>query len=126
MRAPFACLLLAIAMLTAADPKADAADQTLELTVGEQAAIELEENPSTGYRWAIDAKAGVNASMLRIDDRGFSRDGSGKPLLGAPGIHRWSIKAVSAGSASVTFVYQRSWEATAIRTHRVTVQAKAR
>ncbi|QWG24654.1 protease inhibitor I42 family protein [Bradyrhizobium sediminis] len=125
-RAPLACLLLAAAMLAATATEADAADQTLQLTVGQQATVELEENPSTGYRWTIDAKSGVNASILRISDRGFSQNADGKRLLGAPGIHRWSIAATSAGSASVTFVYQRSWEATSVRRHQVTVQAVAR
>jgi inhibitor of cysteine peptidase len=115
MRVPLACLLLATAlMMAAAGVGADAADQTLELRVGQQATIELEENPSTGYRWTIDARAGANASILRIEDRGFSRKASGQRPLGAPGIHRWSIAATSAGSASVTFVYQRSWEAAAV------------
>jgi len=126
MRTPLACLLLAAAIMVAADVGADAADQTLQLAVGQQATVELEENPSTGYRWTIDAKADVNASILRIDDRGFSQDAGGKRLLGAPGIHRWSIAATSAGSARVTFVYARSWEAAPVRRHQVTIQAVAR
>jgi inhibitor of cysteine peptidase len=126
MRTPIVCLLLAAGMMAAAGVGADAADQTLKLRVGQRATIELEENPSTGYRWTIDAKAGVNASILRIEDRGFSQAANGQRPLGAPGIHRWSIAATSAGSASVTFVYQRSWEATAVRSHQVMIQAAAR
>ncbi len=126
MGAALARLLLAAAMMAAAVAGAGAADQTLKLAVGQQATIELEENPSTGYRWVVDAKASVNASILRIHDRGFSQKAGGKPLLGAPGIHRWSIEATSAGSASVTFVYGRSWEATPVRTHLVVIQAVAR
>ena len=113
-------------MMAAAVAGAGAADQTLKLTVGQAATIELEENPSTGYRWVVDPKASVNASILHIDDRGFSQDTGGKRLLGAPGIHRWSIEATSAGSASVTFVYGRSWESTSARTHQVAIQAVAR
>lgn len=124
--ASLACLLLAAAMVATAGAGADAADQTLKLTVGQQATVELEENPSTGYRWTIDAKAGVNAAILRIDDRGFSQGAGGKRLLGAPGIHRWSIAPTSAGSASITFVYARSWEAAPVRRHRVTIEAAAR
>src|SRR5512140_78042 len=124
MRAALACLSLAAGVMAVAG--AGAADQALRLTVGQQALIELEENPSTGYRWVVDAKAGVNPSILRIDDRGFSRSSGGKPLLGAPGIHRWSIEATSAGNASISFVYGRSWEAAVIRTHQVTIQAVAR
>jgi inhibitor of cysteine peptidase len=124
--APIASLLLIAAMLTAAGLGADAADQTLKLTVGQEATLELEENPSTGYRWTVDAKEGVNAAILRIDDRGFSQSSDGKRLLGAPGIHRWGIEATNAGSASVTFVYARSWEATAVRRHQVAIQVVAR
>lgn len=124
--APLACLLLAAAMAATTGIGAVAADQMLKLMVGQQATLELEENPSTGYRWTIDAKAGVNASILRIEDLGFSQDSGGKRLLGAPGIHRWSIAATSAGSASVTFVYARSWEATSVRRHQVTIQAVVR
>lgn len=126
MRAATARLLLAVAMMAAAVAGAGAADQTLRLTVGQATTIELEENPSTGYRWVVDPKASVNASILHIDDRGFSQDTGGKRLLGAPGIHRWSIEATSAGSASVTFVYGRSWESTSVRTHQVAIQAVAR
>jgi inhibitor of cysteine peptidase len=126
MRAALTCLLLAMGMTAASAVGAGAADQTLRLTVGQPAVIELEENPSTGYRWVVDAKAGVNASILRIDDRGFSRSSAGKPLLGAPGTHRWSIEATSAGNASISFVYGRSWEAAVIRTHQVTIQAVPR
>jgi inhibitor of cysteine peptidase len=126
MRAALACLSLAAAMMAAAGTGAGAADQTLNLTVGQQAIIELEENPSTGYRWVVDAKASVNPSILRIDDRGFSRSSGGKPLLGAPATHRWTIEATSAGNASISFVYGRPWEATVIRTHQVTIQAVPR
>lgn len=126
MRAPLACLLLAATMMETAVAGAAAADQTLKLAVGQEATIALEENPSTGYRWVVDPKASVNSSILRITDRGFSQNAGGKRLLGAPGIHRWSIEATSAGSASVTFVYGRSWEATFVRSHQVMIQALAR
>jgi len=123
MRVQFAFPFLVAAMMTA--PSIDAAaDQTLMLAVGQQAAIELEENPSTGYRWAVDATASSNLSILRIGDLGFSQDSGGKRLLGAPGIHRWSVEATSAGSASVSFVYRRPWEATFARKHQVTIEAR--
>jgi inhibitor of cysteine peptidase len=123
MRVQFVFPFLVAAMMTA--PSIDAAaDQTLMLAVGQQAAIELEENPSTGYRWGVDATASSNLSILRIGDLGFSQDSGGKRLLGAPGIHRWSVQATSAGGASVSFVYRRPWEATFARKHQVTIEAR--
>ncbi|MBI5320498.1 protease inhibitor I42 family protein [Bradyrhizobium sp.] len=105
---------------------AGAAEQTFRLAVGQSASVELEENPSTGYRWEVDAKASSNLPILRIGDRGFSEREGGKRLLGAPGIHRWSIEAASAGTARVIFVYRRPWEDKAARSHEVAVEATAR
>lgn len=104
---------------------AEAAEQRLRLAVGQSASVELEENPSTGYRWEIDAKASSNLPALRIGDRGFSQREGGKRLLGAPGIHRWNIEAASAGTARVIFIYRRPWEGNAVRSHEVAVEATA-
>lgn len=123
MRVRLKCLLLAIGMMAAASVGARAADQTFDLTVGQSVTIKLQENPSTGYRWTIDAEASSNLPILRISDLGFSQNASGKHLLGAPGIHRWSVTAVSAGSASISFVYQRPWEGTPVRRHQVAIEA---
>lgn len=114
---------LLVAAMLAACGGAQAADQTFRLARGQQATVELQENPSTGYRWQVDAAASANLSILRIEDRGFASGANRKPLLGAPGIHRWSIAALSAGSARVTFVYRRSWEATPVRRHEVAIEA---
>ena len=47
--------LVVIILIMAINAEARAADQTLRLVVGQSASVELEENPSTGYRWAVDA-----------------------------------------------------------------------
>jgi inhibitor of cysteine peptidase len=124
MRPRLRCLLLAAAMSAVPSIGAGAADRILTLAVGQQAAIELEENPSTGYRWAVDSGASSNLSILHIKDLGFSENAGGRRLLGAPGIHRWSVEAVRAGSASVTLVYRRPWEASSVRRHEVTIEAR--
>lgn len=105
---------------------AQAADQTFQIAVGQQATLELAGNPSTGYRWAIDANASSNLSILHIKDRGLSRNAGGKNLLGAPGIHRWDMQAASSGSARMIFVYRRPWETTVARRHQVAVESTAR
>jgi predicted secreted protein len=115
--------LVAIALTLTIEAEARAADQTLRLAVGHSARVELEENPSTGYRWAVDGKASSGLSFVRISDRGFSERAGGKRLLGAPGIHRWDIQAVGPGTATVVFSYRRPWEASAVRSHAVAVEA---
>lgn len=115
----------ALALIAAATAATDtrAADQMLRLRVGEETTIELQENPSTGYRWTIDNATSSNLPLLTINDRGFSQGGGSKPLLGAPGIHRWSVTASRPGSATISFTYRRPWERESIRTHQVTVEA---
>ena len=101
-----------------------AAEQKLKLHPGERATIELQENPSTGYKWQIDRAGSSNPTIIRIDDGGFAENGraNGRRLLGAPGSHRWSIEALSTGDARISFMYLRSWERTPIRRHEVIVQ----
>ena len=122
--------LVALVLIVAIDAQARAADQTLRLAVGQSASVELEENPSTGYRWTVDAKASSKASsglpVVRITDRGFSKRDGGKGLVGTPGIHRWDIQAVGVGSASVVFIYRRPWEGKHVRSYEVAVEAAAR
>lgn len=112
--------LVAILLMTIGG---EAAEQKLRLAIGHSASVALEENPSTGYRWAVDTKASSGLSIVRIDDRGFSEREEGKRLLGAPGIHRWDIQAVSAGTANVVFIYRRPWENKPARSHEVAVEA---
>ncbi|WP_316168353.1 MULTISPECIES: protease inhibitor I42 family protein [unclassified Bradyrhizobium] len=117
--------LVAIVLMVAIGAQARAADQTLRLAVGQSASVELEENPSTGYGWAVDAKASFRLPLVRITDRGFSEREGGKRLVGAPGVHRWDIQALSAGTANVVFIYRRPWERKHVRSHAVAVEAAA-
>jgi inhibitor of cysteine peptidase len=122
-RAIVPAIVLALGLSIAASVTAGAADQTVRLAPHASSVIELQENPSTGYRWSIDAGASVNLSILRIGDLGFSQSGSAHPI-GAPGVHRWRVEAVSTGSASIVFVYRRSWEQAPGRRHEVAVEAQ--
>jgi inhibitor of cysteine peptidase len=119
-------LLIAAALATGG--AAHAGDQSFRLAVGRQMPITLQENPSTGYRWQVDTAASHNLSILRIEDKGFSPNGGGsnRPLVGAPGIRRWSIEALRAGQARVSFVHRRPWEAAALRRTDVTIEVTAR
>jgi inhibitor of cysteine peptidase len=121
--------ILALCLLAAAGvhATAQAADQTLRLAVGQQAAVSLKENPSTGYKWQIDRAGSSNLAILRVSDLGFSRGGAGGKRIGAPGLHRWSVSARAPGHAVVVFSYRRPWEHGApARRHTVAVEIVAR
>lgn len=101
-----------------------AGDRALKLVVGQTTTVSLEENPSTGYQWQIDFAAGSNISIIHVTDNGFSQEAAGNhPLVGAPGIHSWTIEATGSGTAIVVFVYRREWEATPVRRRVVTIEA---
>lgn len=102
-----------------------AADQSVQLAPGQRTTVQLEENPTTGYRWQIDRAGSADLTIVRIDDLGFSAREGAAPV-GAPGVHRWSIEGVSPGKARIVFEYLRPWEKEAVRRHEISVEVTAR
>lgn len=94
-----------------------AADE-VALARGHQKTIVLPENPSTGYTWKIDQDGSNNLSILAIVDHGHKR---GAAMPGAPGQHRWSLRAKASGHAVLQLVYQRPWEPAPIETRRIEI-----
>jgi predicted secreted protein len=82
--------------------------QTVSLSPGTSTTIVLLENPSTGFKWRLDAAQSTNLAAVRLIDRGYQAAQSG--LIGAHGSHRWEIEARAPGTASVVFTYARPWE----------------
>ncbi|MGA8612759.1 MAG: protease inhibitor I42 family protein [Xanthobacteraceae bacterium] len=112
-RAKFAasvfCGLLALARLTPPGAQTQPqTNQTVSLSPGASTTIVLRENPSTGFKWRLDTALSTNLAIIRLIDRGYQAAQSG--LIGAPGSHRWEIKARAPGTASVVFAYARPWE----------------
>lgn len=102
-------------------PAAQAEDHSVRLALGQKTTVQLEENPTTGYRWQIDSTKSDNLAIVRIDDLGFSaREGGAR--VGASGTHRWSIESVSAGKARIVFEYLRPWEKVAVRRYEISVE----
>ena len=90
------------------------AGSALRLSPGETTTIELPENVTTGYSWAIDPDASRNLGILTITDAGHRR-APGRARVGAGGKHIWTVKAVSPGSAVIALNYRRPWEKAAGR-----------
>lgn len=72
---------------------------------GETFKIVLDENPTTGYAWAINV-----ASGLAIVNDTYFPPSSG--LIGAGGRHEWQVKATGTGDQQITGIYRRPWEQT--------------
>jgi inhibitor of cysteine peptidase len=76
----------------------------VSILIGELAEVALKENPTTGYSWNVSLSDGlviVNETTIGPEnDR----------IVGAGGVHVWTIKAVAPGNQSFSGVYRRSWE----------------
>lgn len=65
--------------------------------------VRLNENPTTGYTWNATATAGLtvlNSTYI----------GSNSGLMGAGGVHEWTIQATGTGAQQFNATYERSWE----------------
>jgi inhibitor of cysteine peptidase len=103
------CILLTLTGLTPARAQAQSqTTQTVSLRPGVSTTIALRENPSTGFGWRLDTARSTDLSIIRVIDRGYHAGQIG--LIGAPGAHRWEIRARAPGVASITFIYERPWE----------------
>ncbi|WP_168800973.1 protease inhibitor I42 family protein [Peteryoungia ipomoeae] len=82
----------------------DADDETLiTADLGDVLLVELEENPTTGYRWELTEKGD-----LPLVTSGFTPPADTAP--GAGGLRRFSFDADTAVEHRLIFRLQRAWE----------------
>lgn len=94
----------------------------INMRVGEQIVITLEDNPSTGYTW--EAKD-LDTGMFTIaGEPTFISSNPGQ--VGSGGTLTLSFKAEKPGTGSLTLVYRRPWETgvNPIKTFTVNVTVK--
>ena len=96
---------------TSAKPQArlvresDAA-HTIVLAPGQEIAVTLGSNRSTGYRWWLSDAGEPVVAMTAAPV--YKPSAAAKP--GAPGEERWRLFAFRPGTQKVTFEYRRGWE----------------
>jgi inhibitor of cysteine peptidase len=74
------------------------------LQPGENLEIQLNENPTTGFRWALES-VGAPACILVEDSYENST-----VMPGAGGSHRWQFQAKQIGEGRIELRYRRAWE----------------
>lgn len=95
-----------------ADPPAAAGqDSVIQARVGEEFAITLPSNPSTGHRWMLaDSLA---EGMLRLVDRTYVPQ---QPVMpGSGGHERFTFAALAPGETTIWLRYARGGQASAPR-----------
>ena len=78
--------------------------RVVEVKVGDAISVDLPENPTTGYSWAIDS---IDAKRLEADAPTYHGEGAG---LGAGGTRRWVFRARAPGRARAGLKRWRHWE----------------
>ena len=70
--------------------------------------VSLGSNPTTGFSW--DEAAQIADPMVLQQTGSELLPAEGQGLVGAPGTHVWTFKALQKGSTTVSMDYSRPWE----------------
>ena len=95
-----------------------AAGSTIALAVGEEAELSLAENPTTGFRWRLPPDAPDVVALVADRFTPGARPGQGGVRL-----LRW--RGERAGTARLTLVLGRSWQAGGARTFALTLVVRS-
>jgi inhibitor of cysteine peptidase len=79
---------------------------TKEIVAESRFAIQLKENPTTGYTWNATTSPG-----LEILSSDFKENAHPEGMVGVGGIRTWVLKTSDSGNYTFTASYARSWEA---------------
>ena len=78
--------------------------RVVAVKTGDWILVQLPENPTTGYSWAIDS---IDAKLLEADAPTYHGGGAG---LGTGGARAWRLKARAPGRTRVELKRWRHWE----------------
>jgi predicted secreted protein/putative hemolysin len=78
---------------------------TKDIAQNTRFAIQLRENPTTGFAWNATVSSG-----LEIQSSDYQQDKVAEGMVGAGGNRTWVIAAKDTGTQTFSAVYKRSWE----------------
>jgi predicted secreted protein len=95
---------------------------TQAVAVGDTLVVALDETPTSGYRWALEA---FDETVLAAQGSAYVPPEGER--LGASGQHRFRFTVVGPGSTALKLVRRRSWERDSVaETFGTTIRAKSR
>ena len=83
--------------------------KTIQIKQGDSIFLRLKENPGTGYSWQLSLSKGLSLLSTEYYPPDSSKSGQ-RLIVGAAGLHSWTIKAIAKGNQQVKGTYRRSWE----------------
>jgi predicted secreted protein len=88
---------------------------------GDTIVVALDESPTSGYRWAVDA---VEPTVLTAVGDEYTPSSSG---LGGGGVHRFRFDVAGTGASRIRLALRRSWDPdSVVDTFETTIEATAR
>ena len=96
----------------------DASGREIELALGQQVAIRLPENRTTGFQWDLES-SGKPVCVL-VNDAVEGQTGA--PGQGAT--HLWKFRAARPGQGTIALAYRRPWERQAAPAQTFTVRVR--
>jgi len=78
---------------------------TEDIAQGTRFAVQLRENPTTGFGWDATVSAG-----LEIQSSDYQQDKAAEGMVGVGGTRTWVIVAKDLGTQTFSATYRRSWE----------------
>jgi len=116
---------IAAALMMSVVPLAVRAQDVLSVPVSESTTVELDGNPSTGYRWELDDGASEGGELVKVEDLGYAKRELApgeRPLLGAPSKYQFRVTGLEAGSVKLVFNYVRSGDTAPGKTQEVAIE----
>lgn len=118
-----AFMTMVVAAVSVAQVWADTVEEkTAELKVGETQVLELNGNPTTGFRWmlaeALSADSPVSVEIA------YESAASRKPLCGRGGVFKVRYTGVKPGETTVVLIYARPWEKDAYPSTKINLTVK--
>lgn len=101
--------LIVVGILTgcSAEKTYGSMDTSIRAKAGSTFSIKLDENPTTGYRWAYTVSDETVVKLIKDD---YVPDNKSGNLLGSGGKRVLTFEAKSKGDAVIDMVYERSFE----------------
>jgi inhibitor of cysteine peptidase len=93
------------AEMTEVTISASQSGSSVQVRVGDEIVVSLDENPTTGYRWAIDSSGEPTLAPI-----GSSYEPSAGGGMGGGGQRTFRFRAVAAGQAGLRLVLRQEWQ----------------
>ncbi len=84
--------------------------KSFAVKVGDEIQIVIPGNVTTGYAWSAALSDEDAAILAQQGEPAYVEDATDEQVVGAGGVYTFTFKAVTAGQATLTLVYERPWE----------------